>query len=189
MSNSLTISVSTKTLSTFKRQAHNMERKNNSSAVAWVCLAILWGWHWKGQGTLSSLFTSTLVKHRPLLHWSFFTWDLFKLVLRIKKENHWWKTNGIKKHFLHRFDSSDARCLRLTFHTDSILANRKKLFRQNILRQAILESINLYYECNDGKGMLEQKYMLFILKLHFKRNTRLRIGCVFYETRKVLLQL
>ena len=30
------------------------------------------------------------------------------------------------------------RCSRLTFHTDSILANRKKLFQQNILNQAIL---------------------------------------------------
>ena len=30
------------------------------------------------------------------------------------------------------------RCWRITFHKDSILANRKKLLQQNILSQAIL---------------------------------------------------
>ena len=72
---------------------------------------------------------------------------------------------------------------------ESILGNLKKLFQQNILSQAILSSINLYYECNDGKGMLEQKCTLSILKLHFTSNATVRFGCIFYETRKVLLQL
>ena len=71
------------------------------------------------------------------------------------------------------------RFSRLTFHTDSILANGKKLNQQNILSQAILQSINLYYECNEGRGIVEQKYTLFILKLHFTSNTRLKFDCVF----------
>ena len=45
-----------------------------------------------------------------------------------------------KKNFLHRFDLSDAifTMFKTNIHTDSILANRKKLFQQNILNQAIL---------------------------------------------------
>ena len=64
------------------------------------------------------------------------------------------------------------RYSRLTFHRDSILANRKKLFQQNILNQAFLKSINLYCEFTKVEGYLN-KYTLFFLKIRFISNTRL----------------
>ena len=99
MSNFLKISVSTKTLSTFKRQPHKMERKNNRRLLL-ECV-----WPFCGVGaervkvTYRVLFTSTLIKRWPLIHWSFFTSDLFTPVFRIKKEKSLMKNKSNKKTF------------------------------------------------------------------------------------------
>ena len=113
-----------------------MERTNNSSAIAWVSLTVLWGWGCKGWGNLLGLFTSNQIKCWPLLHWSFFTLDILTPVFRIKKENHWWKTNEIKNIFCTDliYQTLYLQCSRLTFHLDLILANCKKIIPTKYLK-------------------------------------------------------